>query len=106
LSWWTHRWTNHGHGADGLKMADKRLRLCPIKALASTQILRRDGLGHRGERQTVLGRESSRKPRLARSAGISGTHHEDVEQIAHHSFQYIDAWVERETSARSIATTT
>ena len=85
-------------------MADKRLRLRLIQALAGAQVFARDGLGHRGERQTVLCRERSRKPCLARSARISGAHHKNVEQIARHAFQYIDGWVERETSARAIAT--
>jgi hypothetical protein len=87
-------------------MADKRLRLCLIQTLAGAQVFGRDGLGYGGKRQTVLGRERSRKPRLSRSARISRTHHEDVEQIARHGFQYIDAWVERETSARFIVTAT
>ena len=87
-------------------MADKRLRLRLIQALAGAQVFARDGLGHRGKRQTVLGRERSSKPRLSRSARISGTHHEDVEQIARHDFQYNGAWVERETSARFIVTAT
>jgi hypothetical protein len=75
---------NERHRPNGLKLPDQGLRLRLLQTLPGAQVLGRDGLGHGGERNAMLGRQSRRQTCSTRRARIGRSHHEHVEQVPGH----------------------
>ena len=76
---------NDRDSAHDLELTHQSLRLSLLQGLTRPQVLGGYGLGHSGQRDTMLRRERRSEARLSDSAGIGRTHHEHVKELTGHA---------------------